>query len=60
VGVQQILAAARNAGKFAGMFCSGPMDANRRIEQGFRFLNASGDVRMAARAARAALEEIRR
>lgn len=59
-GVQQILAAARKAGKFAGMFCSGVQDANRRIEQGFRFLNAGGDVRMAARAGQAALSEIRR
>jgi 4-hydroxy-2-oxoheptanedioate aldolase len=58
--VQRILGAAKKAGKFAGMFCSGAQDVNRRIEQGFRFLNAGGDVRIAARAAQAMLAEIRR
>ncbi|MBI2940011.1 MAG: 2,4-dihydroxyhept-2-ene-1,7-dioic acid aldolase [Chloroflexi bacterium] len=59
-GVQRVLAAAKQTGKFAGMFLSGAREANRRIEQGFRFLSVASDVRIAATGLQALLTEIRR
>ncbi|MDR5684403.1 MAG: aldolase/citrate lyase family protein [Armatimonadota bacterium] len=58
--VDRVLEAARRHGKAAGVMCTGPEDALRRIAQGFRFVALSSDARLLAGAATAALEAVRR
>ncbi|MDO9436260.1 HpcH/HpaI aldolase/citrate lyase family protein [Hydrogenophaga sp.] len=42
----------RAAGKVAGILCSGPQAALKRVEQGFSFVSAGGDIFMLAQAAK--------
>ncbi len=42
----------RAAGKVAGILCSGPQAALKRVEQGFRFVSVGGDIFMLTQAAK--------
>ncbi|KAF5322171.1 hypothetical protein D9619_001075 [Psilocybe cf. subviscida] len=42
--VQRVLDAAKNAGKYAGMFCTASDQVRRRFEQGFDLMNLGGDI----------------
>ncbi|KAF9481991.1 Phosphoenolpyruvate/pyruvate domain-containing protein [Pholiota conissans] len=42
--IKRILAAAHNAGKYAGMFCTEAAHVRARFEQGFDLMNLAGDV----------------
>jgi 2-keto-3-deoxy-L-rhamnonate aldolase RhmA len=58
--VDRVLRAAQRHGKTAGVMCSGPEDALRRIDQGFRFVALGSDARLLAGAAAGALETVHR
>lgn len=60
VGVERILAAAEVTGKFAGIVVSTATEANARLAQGFRWIQAGSDVRFAVRGAGELLAEIKR
>ncbi|KAF8974716.1 Pyruvate/Phosphoenolpyruvate kinase-like domain-containing protein [Flammula alnicola] len=42
--VKRVLAAAKNAGKYAGMFCTAAEQVRSRFEQGFDLMNLGGDA----------------
>ncbi|KDR83486.1 hypothetical protein GALMADRAFT_55592 [Galerina marginata CBS 339.88] len=42
--IKRILAAARQASKYAGMFCTSAEHVRKRFEQGFDLMNLGGDV----------------
>jgi 4-hydroxy-2-oxoheptanedioate aldolase len=42
--LERVLAACRNTGKVPGIAAGSPEDARRRADQGFRFINAGGDM----------------
>jgi 2-keto-3-deoxy-L-rhamnonate aldolase RhmA len=56
--VDRALRAAQRHGKAAGVMCTGPEDARRRIDQGFRFVALGSDARLLAGAAARALEAV--
>lgn len=56
--VDRVLRAAQRHGKAAGVMCTGPEDARRRIDQGFRFVALGSDARLLAGAAASALEAV--
>ncbi|KAJ7584617.1 Pyruvate/Phosphoenolpyruvate kinase-like domain-containing protein [Mycena floridula] len=43
-GIKRVLAGAKSAGKYAGMFCTSAEQVQARFEQGFDFMNLGGDV----------------
>ncbi|GBD29446.1 5-keto-4-deoxy-D-glucarate aldolase [bacterium HR32] len=57
--VDRVLEAAQAHGKAAGVMCTGPEDALKRIEQGFRFVALGSDARVLAAGAGRAAEAVR-
>lgn len=58
--IAHIVDRCRSTGMMAGIFCSGPEAAARRIEEGFGLVTPGNDVGLLSRAARAAVAETRR
>ena len=56
--IERALKACRNTGKIPGIACGSPEEAAGRAEQGFRFLNAGGDMTLLMDAARAGLKTV--
>ncbi len=50
--IASICARTRAAGKVAGILCSGPQAALKRVEQGFSFVTVGGDISMLTQAAK--------
>jgi len=42
--IARVLAAAKAAGKYAGMFCLTADEVQKRFEQGFDFMNLGADI----------------
>ncbi|MCC6792951.1 MAG: 2,4-dihydroxyhept-2-ene-1,7-dioic acid aldolase, partial [Thermomicrobiales bacterium] len=56
--VERALEACRNTGKIPGIACGSPEEAATRAAQGFKFLNAGGDMTLLMDAARAGLKTV--
>lgn len=56
--VERALEACRNTGKIPGIACGSPDEAAQRASQGFKFLNAGGDMTLLMDAARAGLTTV--
>lgn len=54
--LERVVTACRNTGKIAGLSCSGPAEAKRRVGEGFQYLTAGGDLGLMLAAAKAGLE----
>jgi 4-hydroxy-2-oxoheptanedioate aldolase len=57
--LEKVLAACQRTGKVPGIAATTLADARRRIEQGFRFVTASGDLGLMLTAAREGLTMLR-
>lgn len=57
--IARICERTRAAGKVAGILCSGPQAALQRIEQGFSFVSAGGDIFMLTQAAKQSVATFR-
>ena len=59
-GVRAVAGACRAAGKAAGVLAGGAADAERYLDEGYRFVGVSGDGGFLAKASAAAAADLRR
>jgi 4-hydroxy-2-oxoheptanedioate aldolase len=58
LALEKVVQACNNTGKVPGIACASPEEALRRVEQGFRFNTAGGDVGMIVAGAAAGLKTL--